>query len=293
MLWKKKPSSAASAAGGNTTQRNTLRRAQLDISSRYPAIGAYQSTPPMASTSATVCDLNHASSVRSGSAAPMAVPWKRAHTMNTMSSCITAASTSAPSGTTTSATASFDNTVGALEGSFQELSRISSVFYALNSAHTNDALEALALEISPLLARHYSEIFQHEGLYRRIATLQAERDRLGLNAEQGRVLERYHTAFLRAGAALAPDARRRLAEINERLALTGTRFSQNVLADEKSYSLVLEGEEDLAGLPDFVRQAAHAAAEQRGLSGKHVITLSRSSIEPFLQFSSRRTSADR
>ncbi len=188
----------------------------------------------------------------------------------------------------TQATASFDDTVGALEGSFQELSRISSVFYALTGAHTNDALEALALEISPLLARHYSEIFQHAGLYRRIATLQAERDRLGLNAEQGRVLERYHTAFLRAGAALAPDARRRLAEINERLALTGTRFGQNVLADEKSYSLVLEGEEDLAGLPDFVRQAAHAAAEQRGLSGKHVVTLSRSSIEPFLQFSSRR-----
>jgi peptidyl-dipeptidase Dcp len=184
--------------------------------------------------------------------------------------------------------AGFDNTVGALERSFQDLSRIGSVFHALNGAHTNDALEAVALEVSPLLARHYSEIFQHEGLFRRIAALQAQRDRLGLDAEQRRALERYHTAFVRSGAALAPDARRRLAEINERLALVGTRFGQNVLADEKSYTLVLEGEGDLAGLPDFVRQAAHAAAEERGLPGKHVVTLGRSSIEPFLQFSSRR-----
>jgi Zn-dependent oligopeptidase len=154
--------------------------------------------------------------------------------------------------------ASFDNTIAALEQSFEELSRISAVFYALNGAHTNDALEAVALEISPLLARHYSEIFQHEGLYGRIAALQAERDRLGLDAEQRRVLERYHMAFVRAGAALAPAERTRLAEINERLALAGTRFSQNVLADEKAYTLVLEGEGDLAGLPDFVRQAARA-----------------------------------
>ena len=184
--------------------------------------------------------------------------------------------------------ASFGNTVAALEQSFQELSRISAVFYALNGAHTNDALEAVALEISPLLARHYSEIFQHEGLYGRIAALQAERNRLGLDAEQRRVLERYHTAFVRAGAALAPAERARLAEINERLALAGTRFSQNVLADEKAYTLVLEGEGDLAGLPDFVRQAARGAAEERELPGKHVITLGRSSIEPFLQFSGRR-----
>jgi peptidyl-dipeptidase Dcp len=184
--------------------------------------------------------------------------------------------------------ASFDNTLGALERSFHDLSRISSVFYALNGAHTNDALEAVALEISPLLARHYSEIFQHEGLYRRIAALPSQRDALGLDAEQRRVLERYHTAFIRAGAALAPEARARLAEINERLALAGTRFGQNVLADEKSYGLVLEGEGDLVGLPDFVLQAAHAAASERGLPGKHVITLSRSRIEPFLQFSGRR-----
>ncbi|MEA3069877.1 MAG: peptidyl-dipeptidase Dcp, partial [Alphaproteobacteria bacterium] len=114
------------------------------------------------------------------------------------------------------------------------------------------------------------------------------RDRLGLTAEQRRVLERYHITFTRAGAALDGAARARLAAISERLATLGTAFSQNVLADEQNYLLELEAEEDLAGLPDFLRAAARAAADERGHAGKHVITTSRSSVEPFLQFSERR-----
>ena len=128
----------------------------------------------------------------------------------------------------------------------------------------------------------------NEALFRRIDSLHRRRDKLGLTAEQQRVLERYHLMFKRAGAALDAAAKARLAEINERLATLGTTFGQNVLADEQGYTLVLEGEDDLAGLPDFVRAAARAAAEERGLAGKHVITLSRSSVEPFLQFSARR-----
>ena len=102
------------------------------------------------------------------------------------------------------------------------------------------------------------------------------------------MLERHYTAHRRQGAALDAGRKRRLAEIIERLAALGTAFSQNVLADEQSYALELEGEADLAGLPDFVREAARAAAAERGKPGKHVITLQRSSVEPFLQFSSRR-----
>jgi peptidyl-dipeptidase Dcp len=102
------------------------------------------------------------------------------------------------------------------------------------------------------------------------------------------VLERYHTKFTRAGAALDAAAKARLADINERLATLATTFTQNVLADEQGYALVLDGEDDLAGLPDFVRAAARAAAEERDLAGKHAITTSRSSVEPFLQFSARR-----
>jgi peptidyl-dipeptidase Dcp len=183
---------------------------------------------------------------------------------------------------------SFENTIAALERSWAGLNRVSSTFYVLTGAHTNDALEAVDLEVSPLLARHHSDVYQHEGLFKRVAALQEKAATLGLDPEQARVLERYHKAFVRAGAALAPEARERLASIGERLALIGTQFGQNVLADEKGYALVLDGEDDLAGLPDFLRAAARAAAEERGFPGKHVITLSRSSIEPFLRFSTRR-----
>ena len=158
----------------------------------------------------------------------------------------------------------------------------------LSGAHTNDALLAVEREISPREARHWNGILLNEPLFRRIDALWQRRDTLGLNAEQARVLERYYLMFKRAGAALDAEARKRLAEISERLATLGTTFSQNVLADEQAYTLVLESEDDLAGLPDFVRQAAGAAATERGLAGKHVITLSRSSVEPFLQFSGRR-----
>jgi peptidyl-dipeptidase Dcp len=182
----------------------------------------------------------------------------------------------------------FANTIEAMERSGRDLKRVSAVFFNLSGSHTNDALQAIEREMAPRLARHRSAIFMDEGLYRRVADLFARRDDLGLSPEQARVLDRYHTMFVRAGAQLQPEEKKRLAEIVERLASLGTQFSQNVLADEKGYTLVLEGEEDLAGLPDFVREAAARAAEERGAPGKHVVTLSRSSIEPFLQFSARR-----
>jgi peptidyl-dipeptidase Dcp len=182
----------------------------------------------------------------------------------------------------------FDNTIAALELSGRLLSRVTDVFRALASAHTNEALLAIERDIAPRRARHWDGILHNAALFGRIDTLYGARDRLGLTAEQQRVLERYHLDFTRAGAALAVPAKARLAAINERLASLGTTFSQNVLADEQAYTLVLETEADLAGLPDYVRAAARAAAQERGLAHAHVITLSRSSVEPFLQFSARR-----
>ncbi len=113
-------------------------------------------------------------------------------------------------------------------------------------------------------------------------------DELGLTPEQRQLLEKYNRRFVRAGAALDEAGKARMTEIGARLSELHTAFAQNVLAAEKAYQLVLTGEEDLKGLPEFVRQAAAKAAEDRGLPGKHVITLSRSSIEPFLEFSERR-----
>ena len=189
-----------------------------------------------------------------------------------------AASPSAPS---------FDNTIEALEKSGRDLDRVSNVFFVLAGADTGAAIEAIERDVSPLLARHSNALYLNAKLYARIAELYRWRDRFGLSAEQARVLDRYHTRFVRAGAALDTPAQDRLAAINERLASLGTQFGQNVLADEKAYALVLE-EGDLAGLPDFARAAARAAAEERGATGKYAITLARSSCESFLQFSSRR-----
>jgi peptidyl-dipeptidase Dcp len=183
---------------------------------------------------------------------------------------------------------SFQNTIAALELSGRKLRRVSSVFFNLAGSHTNDAIQAIEREMAPRLAKHRNAIFMNEALFRRVDNLHARRDALGLTPEQRRVLDRYHTIFRRAGAQLDLAGKKRLAEVTERLATLGTQFSQNVLADEKDYTLVLEGEDDLAGLPDFLRAAAAQVATERGLPGKHVITLSRSSIEPFLQFSSRR-----
>ncbi len=185
-------------------------------------------------------------------------------------------------------TPSFDNTILPLERSGLLLGKVAAVFFGLAGADTNDALQAIERDVAPLLSRHSDMIFLDGGLYARIEALWARRDALGLDAEQARVLERYRTIFARAGAGLDTVGKTRLAEINERLATLGTLFAQNVLADEKSWTLVLDGGDDLAGLPEWARSAAAAAAEERGLDGKFVITLARSSIETFLTFSTRR-----
>jgi peptidyl-dipeptidase Dcp len=183
---------------------------------------------------------------------------------------------------------SFENTIAALERSGQPLTRVSAVFRALAGAHTNDALMAIERDMAPLLAAHRNRIHLHDGLYARIKALWDRRAALGLSPEQARVLERYAVTFRRAGAGLPEATRARIAAIGERLAKLGTAFGQNVLADEQAYALVLESEADLAGLSEGARAAARAAAEERGLSGKHAITLARSSVEPFLQSSARR-----
>ncbi|MGD9806710.1 MAG: M3 family metallopeptidase [Hyphomicrobiaceae bacterium] len=180
------------------------------------------------------------------------------------------------------------NTLDALELAGRDLTRVARVFYNLTGSNTNPELQAIEREMAPRLAKHSTAIALNEKLFKRIDALWQGRDSLGLDAEQMRVLERTRTNFVRSGANLGPEAKERIAAINQRLATLGTQFAQNVLAEEQAYRLVLNGEADLAGLPEFVLQAAAQTARDLGLDGKHVITLSRSSIEPFLQFSARR-----
>ena len=181
---------------------------------------------------------------------------------------------------------SFANTIEALEQADDRLGRVLSVFYNLAGADANDARNALMREFSPRLAAYGSEITMDRALFDRIETLWQARDTLGLTDEQSRVLMLTRRGFVRAGAALEGEARDRLAEVKERLAVLGTEFTQNLLKDEAGWSMPLT-EEDLVGLPEFVIAAARAAGEEAGADGP-VVTLSRSLIVPFLQFSPRR-----
>jgi len=180
----------------------------------------------------------------------------------------------------------FANTVAALERATRELNRVTAVFSNLAGAHTNPALEALQRALSPRLARFQAELYMHPGLFARIAHLCTTATDLDLDPEQQRVLELYRRRFVRAGARLDPAARARLKTIMERLATLGTAFSQNVLADERDWTLPLAAN-DTEGLPAWLIAAARAAGAERGLE-QPVITLSRSLIVPFLQLSPRR-----
>jgi peptidyl-dipeptidase Dcp len=182
----------------------------------------------------------------------------------------------------------FENTLAAFDRCGRRLMRIGMVFHNLCASETSPELQEVQRRLAPVLAAHRSAIFMHAPLFRRIDALHEQRRRLGLDGEQLRLLERTHLDFVRAGALLPPAAQERYAQVVQELAACQTAFGQNVLHDESAWALVLRDEDELAGLPAFVRAAARLAAQQRGMSDGHVITLSRSSILPFLTFSARR-----
>ena len=185
------------------------------------------------------------------------------------------------------ATPDFANTVTALERAGKLLSKVSAVFHDLVSAHSNPALLEIDKEVSLRMARHWNPIMMNAVLFGRIALLHDNRATLGLTPEQMRLLERTYTRFRRSGAGLDEAAKARMAEINERLAHLGTAFSHHLLGDEQDWFMEL-GEVDRDGLPDSFVAAAQAAASERGMEGKAIVTLSRSFVEPFLKSSTRR-----
>lgn len=177
----------------------------------------------------------------------------------------------------------FENTLLALETSGADLGRIWRVFGNLTSSASNDELRAIQREMSPRLAAHTAAINLNEDLFARVDALHQQRADLGLSAQQLRLLETTHQDFVRAGAQLEGEDRARFAEIRSRLAGLYTQFSQNEQGDREAWTMALEAE-DLEGLPGFVVSAAAGAAADRDMEG-HVITLARSSVEPFLQTS--------
>jgi peptidyl-dipeptidase Dcp len=186
------------------------------------------------------------------------------------------------------APATFENTLAAMERAGRTLDRVFAVYGVWSSNLATPEFQAVQREMAPRIAAFSDRITQNEALFRRIEAVYESPAKATLSPEQQRLAWLYHTNFVRAGARLDAGAKERLSEINQRLAGLFTQFNQNVLKDEERFELVLEGEADLAGLPQSLRDAAAAEAEARGMAGRWVITNTRSSMDPFLTYADRR-----
>lgn len=182
----------------------------------------------------------------------------------------------------------FENTIGALDRSGRLLSNVSRVFGGLNGANTNDELKAIQKEMSPRLSAHRDEINLNEKLFGRVKAVYEKRDQLNLTDEQMYLLENIYKRYVRNGADLNDEEKVRLKEINQQLSMLGVQYSQNVLKETNAFQLVIENEEDLAGLPEASIQGGAEAAREAGLEGKWVFTTQKPSMIPFLQFSEKR-----
>ena len=176
----------------------------------------------------------------------------------------------------------FENTIVALERSGQLLNRVAATFFALSSADTNDAINAIRNEMAPRLAAHTDRMLLDAGLFARVESLYEQRGDLGLDDESQRLVEEYYVDFVRAGARLSDAEKERMQAINARLAALSSRFTQNVLDEVNASAVVVESGDELAGLSEGQVAAAVAAAEARELEGQYVIPLLNTSGQPAL-----------
>ena len=182
----------------------------------------------------------------------------------------------------------FDNTVLAMENSGKLLARVSTVFYNLNSANTNEEIQAIAKELAPKLSAHNDNIYLNDALFKRVKVVWDNQKNFKLNKEQAKILENLYKSFVRSGANLSEENKKRLREINSEMAVATLKYGQNILAETNSYELVISDKNDLSGLPNELIETAAADAKGKGKAGKSVFTLSNSSVMPFLQYSSNR-----
>lgn len=182
----------------------------------------------------------------------------------------------------------FENTIEALELSGVLLEKVSSVFFNLYSAETNDELAEIANEVSPLLSEHGDNLYLNDKIFARIKTLYLDKENLSLNDEQNRVLENYYKDFVRSGADLSAEDKVKLREINKELSMAELTFGQNLLAENNAYQRFVTDEAELAGLPESVKQAAAEAAKEAGQEGKWLFTTSKASFMPVLQYGENR-----
>jgi peptidyl-dipeptidase Dcp len=182
----------------------------------------------------------------------------------------------------------FQNTIEALDRSGAALRRVENVFDAMLSSMSNDQMREIAEEITPKMSKHEDDILLNDELFQRVKTVYDQRDSLSLNTEQQSLLKKWYRRFVRGGALLEPDQKKRLSEINSELSLLSLKFSNNILAENNRFELVIEDEADLDGLSEGSISAAAEEAAERGYEGKWVFTIHKPSMIPFLQYSTRR-----
>ncbi len=182
----------------------------------------------------------------------------------------------------------FENTIVALDNSGAILTRVSRVFYGLKGAENNDTIQAIAEELSPILSEHSDNINLNSALFERINTLHKDSANLGLSTEQYRLLDKYYKGFVRSGIMLNDEQKERLREINKELSALSLSFGSNLLNETNGFKLVVDNEEDLAGLSKGLKDAAAITATANGEDGKWMFTLQKPSWLPFLQYADNR-----
>ena len=190
-------------------------------------------------------------------------------------------------------TATFENTIVALDASGKLLNQVSSVFYGLNSANTNAGMQALSRELSPLLSKHSDDIMMNDALFKRVKYVYDNQATMNLDCEQKKLLEETYKDFVRSGANLNAEQKARLSELNAEISMLQITFGQNMLAETNAFRLVIDKKEDLAGLPQTLIANAAEAAKDAGLDGKWLFTLHNPSVMPFLQYSDCRELRER
>ncbi len=183
--------------------------------------------------------------------------------------------------------ATFENTIEALEFAGQQLDRVSSVFFNLNSAETNDEIQQIAQEISPLLSEFSNDITLNTALFERVKSVYDQRDNLSLSVEQKTLLEKKYKSFSRNGANLPEDKKKRLREIDTELSKLKLKFGENVLAETNAYEKHITNESDLDGLPEGEKEAAAQLAQSKNKEG-WLITLDYPSYIPFMKYAKNR-----
>jgi peptidyl-dipeptidase Dcp len=184
---------------------------------------------------------------------------------------------------------SFENTIEALEHSGKLLTKVSNVFSSQRGANTNDEIQKIAADITPVLSKHRDDINLNEQLFLRVKEVYGQKDKLTLTTEQAKLLDDTYKEFMRGGANLAADKKDRFRKINEELSMLSLKFDENVLKETNAFKMVVENKEDLAGLPNAVIDAAAELAKKSNLGGKWMFTVQKPSMIPFLQYANNRS----